>query len=274
MGGASLQAPPERSLVARINAAHDAAHGAARTAIEHAVECGRLLLEAKAGVAHGAWLPWVAANLNFGVRQVQKYLRIAKHAEELPNATSNSHLTIYGALTALSSSQTLRVMGSSASDEWCTPPHIFELALDVMGEIDLDPSWHPDSPVQASTTYIEADDGLARPWHGRTWLNPPYGREIGAWIDKLVDEHEAGQVSEALALIPARVDAAWFRLLDPYPRCFVYGRLTFSNSENSAPFPAAIPYLGPNVERFIEVFSSVGGIWTRLEAQRAEKPVP
>jgi DNA N-6-adenine-methyltransferase (Dam) len=146
----------------------------------------------KVSVAHGEWLPWIEANLSFGTRQVQKYLRLARNAEELPNATSNSHLTIDGALTALSSSQTLRVMGSSASDEWYTPPHIFDLATAVLGEVDLDPSWHPDSPVQASTTYTEADDGLVWPWHGKTWMNPPYGREIGDWTGKLVDEYEAG----------------------------------------------------------------------------------
>jgi hypothetical protein len=252
------------SLAARIEAAHLAGHEAARSAIEHAITCGQLLLEAKAQVAHGEWLPWIEANLSFGVRQVQKYVRIAKHADKLSNATSNSHLSIDGALTAFSTSHALRVMGSSVSDEWYTPPHIFGLALDVMGEVDLDPSWHPDSPVRASITYTEADDGLARPWHGRTWLNPPYGREIGEWIDKLVDEYEAGRISEALALIPARVDTEWFRRLDQFPRCYVYGRLTFSNSENSAPFPAAIPYLGPNVTRFAEVFGAVGGILVRL----------
>ena len=29
----------------------------------------------------------------------------------------------------------------------------------------------------------------------------------------------------------------WFRRLDPFPRCFVYGRLTFANAEYPAPFP-------------------------------------
>jgi phage N-6-adenine-methyltransferase len=264
-----MSGPLMTTLAERINAAHDAAHAAAKTAIEHAIECGRLLLEAKASVAHGEWLPWIEANLSFGARQAQKYIRIAKSAEELPNANSNSHLTIDGALTALSTSHALRVMGSSASDEWYTPPHIFELALDVIGEFDLDPSWHPDSPVRASTTYTEADDGLARAWHGRTWLNPPHGREIGEWIDKLVSEYEAGQVTEAMALIPARVDTQWFRRLDPYPRCYVYGRLVFANSEVNTPFPRAIPYLGSNVECFIEVFGSVGGIWARIDTERA-----
>jgi hypothetical protein len=81
------------ALVPRINAAHDQAHQSARTAIEHAVECGRLLLEAKAKVAHGQWLPWIEANLSFGVRQAQKYIRLAAFIEQHPNANSNSRLT-------------------------------------------------------------------------------------------------------------------------------------------------------------------------------------
>jgi hypothetical protein len=47
-------------LAARINAEHAAAHGAARTAIEHAITCGQLLLEAKAEVGHDVWLPWMS----------------------------------------------------------------------------------------------------------------------------------------------------------------------------------------------------------------------
>jgi hypothetical protein len=41
---------------------------------------------------------------------------------------------------------------------------------------------------------------------GASVAQPPYGREVGAWIGKLVDEYNAGRVTEALALIPARVD--------------------------------------------------------------------
>ena len=47
---------------------------------------------------------------------------------------------------AINGTHTLRVMGSSASDEWYTPPHIFELAVAMLGGIDTDPCWHPDSP--------------------------------------------------------------------------------------------------------------------------------
>jgi Protein of unknown function (DUF3987)/Protein of unknown function (DUF3102) len=59
-------------LAARIESEHQAAHRAARTAIEHALECGQLLLEAKASVGHGGWLPWIEANLSFGERQARK----------------------------------------------------------------------------------------------------------------------------------------------------------------------------------------------------------
>jgi hypothetical protein len=89
------------SLVAQIEAEHAAAHDAARSAIEHAIACGQLLAEAKAGVGHGAWLPWVKTNLSFGERQARKYMRLARHVDELPNRTLNSDLTIDGALALL-----------------------------------------------------------------------------------------------------------------------------------------------------------------------------
>jgi Protein of unknown function (DUF3102) len=90
------------ALVARINAAHDQAHQSARTAIEYAAECGRLLIEAKTKVGHGGWLPWIEANLSFGARQAQRYIRLAAFIEQHPNATAKSHLTIDGVLAAIS----------------------------------------------------------------------------------------------------------------------------------------------------------------------------
>ena len=136
----------------------------------------------------------------------------------------------------------------------------------MLGTIDTDPAWTPASPVTARTTYTIEDDGLAQRWHGRLFLNPPYGREIDEWIEKLVDEHDAGAVTEAIVLVPARVDTQWFRRLDRFPRCFVYGRLKYSNSITPAPFPNAIFYLGPNVAGFAAAFGAIGGIWVRLGA--------
>lgn len=81
-------------LAAAINERHDAVGEAAHTMVGHAAECGRLLIEAKASLGHGGWLPWVQENLRFGPRQAQKYMRIAGKIDALPNANSNSHLSV------------------------------------------------------------------------------------------------------------------------------------------------------------------------------------
>jgi len=98
-------------------------------------------------------------------------------------------------------------------------------------------------------------------------MNSPYGRTIPQWIDKLVSEYRAGRVTQAIALVPARTDTAWFAALRDFPRCFLQGRLTFRKSDGSdadpAPFPSALVYLGPDIDRFAEVFSDLGDIYVR-----------
>jgi len=100
----------------------------------------------------------------------------------------------------------LAVHFSSASDEWLTPPHIIARVVQVLGAIDLDPcsNDHGAPNVPAARHFTAADDGLAQPWVGRVFMNSPYGRSIGRWVDKLVGEYEAGRVTQAIALLPAR----------------------------------------------------------------------
>jgi hypothetical protein len=49
--------------------------------VHHALEAGRLLLEAKAGLPHGAWLPWLQENCAFPERTARLYMKVAR---ELP----------------------------------------------------------------------------------------------------------------------------------------------------------------------------------------------
>jgi hypothetical protein len=86
-------------------------------------------------------------------------------------------------------------------DEWLTPPEI----LAVLGPFCLDPC----SPVvrpwdTAQKHYTIADDGLALPWHGRVWCNPPFGREAVKWLRKMA-AHGNG-----IALVPARTETAMY----------------------------------------------------------------
>src|SRR4051812_22584031 len=70
--------------------------------------------------------------------------------------------------------------------EWYTPPWVFE-AIGL--RFDLDPASPPGGLpwVPAEHHYSDQDDGLAQPWYGRVWLNPPYGPGIGQWMSKLAD---------------------------------------------------------------------------------------
>jgi DNA N-6-adenine-methyltransferase Dam len=155
-------------------------------------------------------------------------------------------------------------MFTSATPEWYTPRHVIDRVLKVFGEIDLDPCSNSTDPdianVPANDHYTDAMNGLAWPWHGRVYMNPPYGDEIGQWTARLIEAYEAGEIDEAIALLPARTDTAWFRPLMKHRCCFVHGRLKFSGSENSAPFPSVVVYLGPDLENFIEFFGDIGTI--------------
>jgi hypothetical protein len=165
----------------------------------------------------------------------------------------------------------LRGTMTSSSIEWTSPRALIAEATRVLETIDLDPA----SPLEverrvvpASNHYTLRDDGLRQPWNGRVWLNPPYGRELPSWVDKLLHEYEAGRCTEALLLVPVRSDCEWWARLRDFARCFVRGRLRFrdeAGAEGTAPFASAIVYLGPNLDAFRDVFGNVGDIYVLLE---------
>ena len=154
---------------------------------------------------------------------------------------------------------------SSDSDEWYTPPEIIERTITAMGAIDLDPCSNggANPSVPARWHYTRQDDGLAQTWTGRVYMNPPYGRAIADWVAKLCEEYAAGNVAEAVALVPARTDTDWFRQLRDCAICFIDGRLKFSGMQNSAPFPSAVIYFGQDIARFSRCFADMGDVWVR-----------
>jgi hypothetical protein len=152
-------------------------------------------------------------------------------------------------------------MMSSDSPEWYTPPAIIKAVQEAIGWIDLDPCADPGKTVPALQHFTEADDGLTKPWSGRVYMNPPYGRTIKLWTTKLRDEIEAGRVVEAVALLPVRTDATWWHQLRPSWVCFFRGRLQFSGYENSAPFPSAAAYFGERPDKFRLAFAGMGEVY-------------
>lgn len=160
----------------------------------------------------------------------------------------------------------LSVHFRSDSPEHYTPAAILDAVVDCLGAIDLDPCSNSqrEPNVPAVQHFTVAEDGLSQAWHGRVFMNPPYGREIDAWVQKLVDEHRAGRVTEAIALLPGRIDTQWIERLDDFMRCHVKGRLMFLGNDAPAPFPSVVVYLGEDFEAFIEAFQHIGSIWWRI----------
>ncbi len=151
---------------------------------------------------------------------------------------------------------------SSDKVEWYTPPVIREAVVRTLGGIvDLDPCADPGKTFPATQHFTENENGLARPWLGRVYMNPPYGRTIGQWTTKLRDELRDGWATEAVALLPARVDTTWWHQLNPPIVCFIRGRLQFSGYDQSAPFPSAAAYFGNNPELFRQAFVRLGLIY-------------
>ena len=87
-----------------------------------------------------------------------------------------------------------------SSQDWITPRFLIE----ALGSFDLDPCASLSQPWPCARAQY-TDNGLARPWSGSVWLNPPFNRyEVGAWVEKLA-KHGNG-----MALLHARTEAEWF----------------------------------------------------------------
>ena len=129
---------------------------------------------------------------------------------------------------------------SSLTPEWGTPQAFFD-ELDAEFGFTLDvcaDDWNR----KCDRYFTKRDDGLAQVWSGVCWMNPPYGREIGAWMAKAVESWKAG--ATVVCLVPARTDTAWWHDYAMQGEItFIRGRLKFV-SENgggsSAPFPSAV----------------------------------
>lgn len=139
---------------------------------------------------------------------------------------------------------TQRVLFSSRSDDWATPPDVYA-TLNAEFLFTLDPC-ASDENHKCEQYFTVADDGLSKEWAPhRVFMNPPYGRTVGLWMEKALSESRRGAL--VVCLVPSRTDTAWWHdyVQGKGEVRFYRGRLRFGDGRCSAPFPSALVVYRP-----------------------------
>lgn len=142
----------------------------------------------------------------------------------------------------------IKVHFSSASNEWATPHRLFDRLNVLWGPFDLDPCC-TDATHKCNTWITEKQNGLGQSWAvkgpgTKVFMNPPYGREIGKWVQKAFEESQKGCI--VACLIPSRTDTQWWHkyCMNAHTIVFFKGRIRFEQNGKSgtvsAPFPSCL----------------------------------
>ena len=111
-----------------------------------------------------------------------------------------------------------------ATDEWYTPPYVFE-AMSCSFDTDVASPGKDVTPWIPARSVITEDSLEKYLWVGFIWMNPPFGGRNGLvpWLEKFV-RHANG-----VCLVPDRTSAPWWqqfvRLMDL--TLFVDGKIKF-----------------------------------------------
>ncbi len=103
--------------------------------------------------------------------------------------------------------------GDVSSDACFTPLDIIWGVTAALGEIKTDPCWHEDSNVpDGEVRYDGRDrgDGLAEPWAGSLWMNPPYSDPL-PWAIRFKEHARHG--SRCIALVKLDPTTEAWRML-------------------------------------------------------------
>lgn len=128
---------------------------------------------------------------------------------------------------------------TSRSEEWGTPQILFDRLFLEFGGFDLDPCATLEN-AKCERYFTKEHDGLNQAWFGKVFMNPPYGKQIGLWMQKAYEFSLAGGL--AVCLVHARTDTRWWHdwVEGKGKYRFLKGRLKFDGGKYSAPFPSAI----------------------------------
>ena len=289
----------------RINAAHEEGEQDTRRGLEHFRQAGEMLMKVRSRCPHGEWLKWLKANVKFSQQRASEYMRLAEGWGKLPPGGSlkeSLRILVQDQVKETASSAPSSVPSADAeaeesaeapaapgadhgpavppvphvaqntgNPEWYTPVELVHAARAVLGTIDLDPASSDIAQrnVRATKYHTKDDDGLAHPWAGKVWLNPPYARGlIEAFAGKLCQHFSQGDVTEALVLTNNSTDAQWFHQLarQATALCLLEGRVRFLDPQGNLGKPLqgqAVLYLGPEPAKVEKHFGEFGIVFVK-----------
>jgi phage N-6-adenine-methyltransferase len=198
----------------------------------------------------------------------RQYVADAKRiAEERPDLIEQVREGAISIPEAVRQTKGVHVGHNSGENEWYTPAGYIEAARTALGSIDLDPasSVKAQETVKAGRYFTKDDDGLARDWSGRVWLNPPYAQPLmGLFAEKALEELRSGRVTSAIILTNNATETAWGNMLlaacDAV--CFVKGRIKFLNAqgvqEHTPLQGQMLSYFGGEADAFAAAFAQIG----------------
>ena len=139
----------------------------------------------------------------------------------------------------------------SETVEWGTPQQFFDNMNKRFGPFTLDAA-ASDLNHKCDEYFTKENDALSQNWgvdahyEGIVWCNPPYGHGVGKWVQKAVEEVEAGHVKRVVMLLRSTTDVKWFHDW-AWHNCsemvFVKGRMCFDKGdgeEKPAVFPSIV----------------------------------
>lgn len=149
--------------------------------------------------------------------------------------------------------------------DYFTDPAIVDAARQAMGGIDLDAAshWLANRELRIPDYFHTGRSAFTNDWHGRVWLNPPYGNNA-PWIERICHYVNTGDVKQLCMLSPTWAFTtkqaepllelvSAHVLLSPTPT--FWGNALGRTGSNH---PHSVVYIGDRVDEFLHAFSAHG----------------
>jgi hypothetical protein len=145
-------------------------------------------------------------------------------------------------------------------DEWFTPSWLSE-QLDVIFDIDVCAPTDPELRTIPARRYLTLkEDGLATPWQGLVWCNPPYSN-AAPWIERW-QHHDDGLLLTHVSVKSLRMPPLWWAA----DAIVLFTRMDFERPGGITESPFWILQLAARGSRSIDLLSRIdnrhaGPVW-------------